>query len=508
MSEKESDLGAGSDSGVANSPLFSHEADVHPLAEVVRHINRLHLLVASELAPPEDGDVEAHVAYWSSALGLSRSDVSRYMDIGHMLARLPLVADECERRGHLPMSHLAMLGRHTRPVADVSLEVVDRELLGVVKPKVDGEVLRGVRAVAIRVQRVLDDCAPEARPRDVDVVGPEADRALAGQVRAAVAAVEDFEGSVGSDAEALRASAADYFGDRMSVRESFSVDDRDSTGMTVLTAVLERHHAVEALAVVDAVAAEMKCGRAKALMHALRGACDVEVNLDLLRVLQPDADGSPVETPVWLKGAGWLSPLASEVWMRRVSSLRVLGESEVEGYRPSPSQRAFVQARDGVCSFPGCDVPAEKCDIDHIVEFEHRNGDEEAGQPTQAGSTGTENLHCLCRRHHNLKTAGLYRVVRRDDGVEEWTMLSRDEGPFARSDKAHTGHGRYTFESQTVKKRQALADHNRKRKKVHEALRELVKKSRLKNVGEACGEDATGGAGDTGDAGDANAPPF
>lgn len=449
---------------------FSHEADVHPLAEVSRQLNRMHLIIAREVVPPPDGDVEAHLAYWSVVLGISRAEVSKYMDIGFMLSRFPRLAKECEERGVLPLSHLAMLGRHTRPISDSALASVEGDLLAVVKAVGGGEALRGVRSLAVKVQRIVDEYAPEARPRDVDVEGVSADRRLADEVTEAISHA-DRAGVPESAAQAVRGAAFDYFGDRASVRESFSVDDRDAAGPTVITTVLERDHAVEVVAIVDAVCRELKVGRVQGLLAALRGSCDVQVNLDLRRVLTPGVSGKPVDTPVWLTGAGWLSPLASKSWMKRVSTLRVLGDSEVGGYAPSAPQRAFVQARDGVCSFPGCDVPAEKCDIDHIVEYVRESSED-------SGKTNTDNLHCLCRKHHNLKTAGIVRVVRRPEGVEEWTFLSKDEGPFAQSGKAHTGHGRYGFELQTVKKAQVLAEHNRKLRNLKERLARLVEIAR------------------------------
>lgn len=467
---------------------FSHEVRAHPLAEVMREINRLQMVIAQRVAPPDDGDVEAHLAYWSVVLGISRAEVNKYMEIGYMLGRMPQLAEMCQERGHLSMRHLAMLGKHTRPVADDKVDAVESGLVDVVKPRRDGEALRGVRAMATRVQRVIGECAPEVRPRDVDVAGLQADRVLARNVEATVdAAIDAAAYQVEADGESadnpveseevreVQAAALDYFGDRMTAKEFIAVDEHGDAGVTTLTTVLERHHAVEALAIIDAVAKKMKVSRAAAFMHALRGTCEVEVNLELFRVLSPGEDGEPENSPVWLAGAGWLSSLVAESWLKRVSTLRVLGDSAVEGYRPSESQRAFVRARDGVCSFPGCDVPAEKCDIDHIVEFDHSLS---GGERQKEGVTHTDNLHCLCRRHHNLKTAGMWRVVRGDDGIEAWTFLSCDEGPFAQSEKEHTGHGRYTFASQTEKKTAALAEHNEKRRKLHENLRGLVDKVR------------------------------
>ena len=62
------------------------------------------------------------------------------------------------------------------------------------------------------------------------------------------------------------------------------------------------------------------------------------------------------------------------------------------GYRPSKALADFVRARDLTCRFPGCDVPAINCQLDHTIP--HADGG-----PTHAG-----NLKCYCPTHHLLKT--------------------------------------------------------------------------------------------------------
>lgn len=66
-------------------------------------------------------------------------------------------------------------------------------------------------------------------------------------------------------------------------------------------------------------------------------------------------------------------------------------------YRIPPDLARRVQMRDGTCRHPGCAVPAEACDIDHIVPFNHSD-------PGSGGLTIESNLMCLCRRHHRYKT--------------------------------------------------------------------------------------------------------
>jgi hypothetical protein len=64
----------------------------------------------------------------------------------------------------------------------------------------------------------------------------------------------------------------------------------------------------------------------------------------------------------------------------------------VDRYRPSAAQQRFVRTRDRTCRFPGCALEAAWADLDHVVPH------------TAGGETACENLCCLCRRHHRLKT--------------------------------------------------------------------------------------------------------
>lgn len=82
-------------------------------------------------------------------------------------------------------------------------------------------------------------------------------------------------------------------------------------------------------------------------------------------------------------------------------------------YRPTTALAERIRYRDRTCRHPGCDVPAQQCEIDHIVPYFHRN-------PSTGGWTIDTNLHCLCRYHHSLKTTGLWTPVMLADGVEFW----------------------------------------------------------------------------------------
>ena len=130
----------------------------------------------------------------------------------------------------------------------------------------------------------------------------------------------------------------------------------------------------------------------------------------------PRGCSRPDKPPAIIAGGGLVpAPLLAELVrlgapMRRLSAADVLCAEP--GYRPSAAMQRFVRSRDLTCRFPGCDVPAERCDVDHTV-------------PYPVGLTHPSNLKCLCRKHHLLKTFWSGKAGWRDeqlpDGRVVWT---------------------------------------------------------------------------------------
>jgi hypothetical protein len=83
-------------------------------------------------------------------------------------------------------------------------------------------------------------------------------------------------------------------------------------------------------------------------------------------------------------------------------------------YAPPAGLADFVRARDPHCTFPGCNVPSNRCDLDHRI-------------PWPKGPTSADNLAPLCRRHHQLKHDGEWRVHKRADGYYVWTSPAEIE---------------------------------------------------------------------------------
>ena len=86
----------------------------------------------------------------------------------------------------------------------------------------------------------------------------------------------------------------------------------------------------------------------------------------------------------------------------------VLESAPTKYYIPAALKR-MVEARHPDCSAPWCAVPARVCEKDHIEPFNHKD-------PENGGLTVMENLHPLCKRHHQEKTQKRLRVDKMDDG--------------------------------------------------------------------------------------------
>ncbi|MGY1801977.1 DUF222 domain-containing protein [Blastococcus sp. SYSU D00922] len=85
----------------------------------------------------------------------------------------------------------------------------------------------------------------------------------------------------------------------------------------------------------------------------------------------------------------------------------------VERYEPTATQVRFLRLRDRTCRHPGCSQPAGRTDADHVVAYDC------------GGRTGCENLCCLCRTHHRLKTfARNWRFELSPDGTLRVTTPS------------------------------------------------------------------------------------
>jgi hypothetical protein len=112
----------------------------------------------------------------------------------------------------------------------------------------------------------------------------------------------------------------------------------------------------------------------------------------------------------------WCADTRTKVTVKPVIDLNT--QLTAQGYDIPDRLREQIQLRDRTCVFPRCTRPARGCDIDHVIPYDH---DAEADGRPQPGPTSTNNLGCLCRFHHRLKTHSAWRYAMVEPGVFEWT---------------------------------------------------------------------------------------
>ena len=79
------------------------------------------------------------------------------------------------------------------------------------------------------------------------------------------------------------------------------------------------------------------------------------------------------------------------------------------GYAIPDLLREQVILRNPTCVFPFCSRPARGCDLDHVIAY------------ADGGTTTSDNLAPLCRRHHRAKTHGHWTYIVVAPGRFRWT---------------------------------------------------------------------------------------
>ncbi|WP_347954606.1 HNH endonuclease signature motif containing protein [Gordonia aichiensis] len=137
-------------------------------------------------------------------------------------------------------------------------------------------------------------------------------------------------------------------------------------------------------------------------------------------------------TPAYLDGFGPISAQHVRDIVERNDAvvrdldLDVLAEAthqSADPHRPTAMCDAAVRGLFGQCTTPGCDRAAWKCDLDHVVEFNH-------AEPAAGGATCPCNLNPKCRHHHLIKThcAGWIDEQFIDAASGVWTEVTTPEG--------------------------------------------------------------------------------
>lgn len=381
-------------------PYWANQCSSDPVSELARARNRADLELIDACVPDPETDVNNHAARLSVRTGLGRGQCLALCDIGLLLEALPKLREVIETTLSFSLSHLRAISTGVAGLAPHQLAAVEPHLVELLTPVRPRQAVIGVR----RLARLIGDL---------------------------VAEYDDRARNDGTQ--------------RVHKGEGVTVSDAGDGTHSFVTAVLERDRATELMAAIQGVRNQEisqgnDCTQADALLKLAQSSTNAEIVINVYR----DAAGGPA----WVDGAGWLSEVATEEWIQRATHIRLSSDSTVTGYRPSESQVARVRGRDGTCRFPGCDVPAHKCDLDHIQPYNHES-------PKDGGPTSSQNLHCLCRRHHNLKTHEGWNIDRFEDGTEIWTSREGDIATSVPSGPLKNV-GKQTFDKRATRKMETI----------------------------------------------------
>ena len=174
-------------------------------------------------------------------------------------------------------------------------------------------------------------------------------------------------------------------------------------------------------------AEEHNLSKAEALAKMLLGEIESRAKVVLHMYRAHDLEAAPA----FIRGFGWISPdTADNLHPTQTRNMDLAKEMESESYVTPPLIGAYVEGRDGVCRWPGCNRPAETCQKDHRID--HSKG----------GKTAGSNLASLCQHHHNIKTdGGAFYIMDPHTGDIVWLFddgrweYDEPQGPLAPKNK-------------------------------------------------------------------------
>lgn len=352
---------------------FATHNPTDPLASLQREQQRFDYLTWATAKPATDIDNHRDFTEYAATLTKSTGHTARFIaDNLYAIAtldKLPRLKTEIEQRFHVDMRRLRTIDNHTSGIHRDLVDdhdfwgTLDQQLSTLFTPTTSNQLLPGTA----RIRRLIKELISAFTPP-----GSEADEQVHDQTT-------DTEAESTADEQAAEHSPL--------VRDYQSWDNPDRTVTMELrvdqTTATTIHEAVRAQA------ARTESSRGQALLELILGNIAVAVTLNLYKA--EDLPGNPG----FLQPFGALDPADTKklaALADRIRDADKAGTAAVNGYRPSDDIRAAVNGRDRICRWPGCNVPAHQCQLDHRINYAE-------GGPT----TATEMLS-LCPHHHQRKT--------------------------------------------------------------------------------------------------------
>ncbi|MDQ1171949.1 hypothetical protein QE430_000256 [Microbacterium testaceum] len=140
----------------------------------------------------------------------------------------------------------------------------------------------------------------------------------------------------------------------------------------------------------------------------------VQIVVPALSILDPTRENhDPAELighgPIDAHTARTLAETTPTPWDRVLTHPLTGAVLHTDTYHRTTAIDRHLRARDRHCRWPGCTIPAIRCEVDHT--HDHAKG----------GPTTITNLAHLCQRHHTHKQFTRWQVTQLPGGILEWT---------------------------------------------------------------------------------------
>lgn len=368
--------------------------------EAQLHARRLrHLADFFAIDPDNEGSLtDADMTAMKVAVGLRCSitqATSQIRDAHHAVVNLPRMFAHLEA-GDLPEDYHRFLLRQVRRLDADQIRLVDEHLAGVEIPSIPRSTFEA--QVRLAVASVGNELKPPREAREVRIDGVDSEQGVAWiTITGPISEIRSLGLRLDASARAVQRAqrVALEAGEEEPIPFDLDGDVRDRERPLSLSAL---RYAILTRTMLDLDPVEETAQPFKILVTVpvttLLGMDDSPAMLDGLTPIPADLARDLAAT--------------SSVWYRILTD-PVCGThlpARIDTYRPDAQQRMQLRLRHPVCAAPGCTRPtALAAEDDHIIEYDHHD-------PARGGPTSLWNLHRLCRRHHQLKTAGLIDPAR------------------------------------------------------------------------------------------------
>ena len=319
-------------------PSFRIATSSDSLTVAARQLNQqqFHLIMAC--APDGQDLVPDFCTRLAVRLGISAGVAESWAEAAFVLRDYPHLT-ELFSQGCFTSRHVLRVAQDLLAVSPDDRAMVEQKVLEVLTPTCPHQHIPSPRTIHNRISKILQEVDRDVIPRDEATV----------------------------------------------MEPGLGVDCRDPE-YTTFTLRVTRMQGIEIDKIVRATAAKYDCSQPEAIVRLITDKADASVTLNLYH--DPANDGAVLGEDHWLNRS------ASKTWLQRVTHLSAPGYAECKGYAPTESIKAAVAGRDLHCRFPGCDVPAYKCQYDHVRRF-------------GSGPTSTSN-HITVRPHTTWAGSGSY----------------------------------------------------------------------------------------------------